>query len=247
MRASIGAFGVLAVLGAPIAAEETPDVEAFVEGNVLSIFYHELGHALIHIEEVPIFAQEEDAADVFAVILAEAAWAQETALDLAYDFALLFEDDAIVRAENGEGPSWWSTHGPDEQRFYNTVCLFYGADPDKRIDYAVDMGLPEERADFCPEEFDQARAAWGGVLDVAMERGPGDTLRLQPDPPGRIGAVLTEEVTALNEMLQLAAPLDIRVENCGEANAFYDPGERTVIFCTEYETSLIESGRRIYE
>lgn len=30
----------------------------FVEANILGIFYHELGHALIDIEDIPIFGQE---------------------------------------------------------------------------------------------------------------------------------------------------------------------------------------------
>ena len=38
--------------------------------------------------------------------------------------------------------TWSDVHGPDLQRFYNLVCLFYGADPDTRDDFAADMNLP---------------------------------------------------------------------------------------------------------
>jgi hypothetical protein len=136
-------------------------------------------------------------------------------------------------------------HGPDEQRFYNTVCLFYGADPDNRDDYAEDMGLPEDRADYCPDEFDQAWDAWGGVLDEVTARGGGETLTLVGPAPGIAGEMLTEEVAALNEILQLSRPLEVRVEACDEANAFYDPSETAIIFCTEYEGELIAVGEEL--
>lgn len=242
MRAAL----ICAALALPAAAQEAPEVEAFMEGNVLSIFYHELGHALIDVEDVPIFGQEEDAADVFAVIMAETIWNAGTALELAYDFALLFDVDARARAEAGDAPAWWDVHGPDEQRFYNTVCLFYGADPAGRADYAADMDLPADRAESCSEEFDQALAAWGDVLDTVTDRGPGRTIALTRADEGQIGTILTEEVAALNDMLQLSQSLAVRVEPCGEANAFYDPAEIAVIFCTEYEAELVASGRDVH-
>ena len=41
----------------------------FVRGNVLSIFYHEFGHALVDILGVPVMGREEDAADALSVVL----------------------------------------------------------------------------------------------------------------------------------------------------------------------------------
>ena len=132
-------------------AVQAEQVSEFVEANVLGIFYHEFGHAVIDIEGVPIFGQEEDAADVFSIYLIDAFYDEETAVSLAYDAAFGFLAEA-EQAVADEVP-WWDTHGPDEQRFYNTVCLFYGADPDGRKDFATDLELPEERAEFC-QPFD---------------------------------------------------------------------------------------------
>ncbi|MGB1209146.1 MAG: DUF4344 domain-containing metallopeptidase, partial [Paracoccaceae bacterium] len=72
----------LGISAAPAMADEARD--AFVDANVLGIFYHELGHAMIDILDLPIFGQEEDAADVASVMLIDALWEEETALDLAY-------------------------------------------------------------------------------------------------------------------------------------------------------------------
>ena len=58
--------------------------------------------------------------------------------------------------------AFWGVHGLDEHRFYNLICLFYGANPADRIFFANDLGLPEERADSCPEEYDQAIVSLGG-------------------------------------------------------------------------------------
>ena len=48
---------------------ENSEERVFLTANILGIFYHEFGHAVIDIEDVPIFGQEEDAADVFSMNL----------------------------------------------------------------------------------------------------------------------------------------------------------------------------------
>ncbi|EAQ14442.1 putative metallopeptidase DUF4344 [Maritimibacter alkaliphilus HTCC2654] len=66
-----------ALVGLPSLAV-AQDVEAFVESNILATLYHELGHALIDIQDVPIFGQEEDAADVLSILLVDAFWEERT-------------------------------------------------------------------------------------------------------------------------------------------------------------------------
>ncbi len=218
------------------AADE--DVTAFVEANLLGIFYHELGHALIDILDLPIFGQEEDAADVASIFLIDAFYDEETAVSLAYDTAFGFLGEAD---EVGDDVAWWDNHGPDLQRYYNLVCLFYGANPDEREDVAQDLGLPEERADYCPDEYDQAAASWGGALDSIA--GQGRSFRfvgVEGTSASAMftGQVIAAEIEALNAEFKLPATLDIRVESCGEANAFYDPGETAIIMCTEFTPFL---------
>ncbi len=223
-----------ALAAQPLVAE-TPEEDAFVEANVLGIFYHELGHALIDIEGVPIFGQEEDAADVFSIFLIDALFDSETAEALAYDASLGFWAEADAR---GEDVAWWDVHGPDEQRFYNTVCIFYGADPEARETFAEDLDLPEDRADYCPDEYDQAKDAWGGLLDELVARGSGDSLRLAPGPDSLTRQVLKGEIKALNAEMTLSDPLEIVIADCDEANAFYDPEATQITFCTELEAHL---------
>lgn len=115
------------------------------------------------------FGQEEDAANVFSIYLIDGFYDDEAAQALAYDAAFGFLAEAETREKLSGEVAWWDTHGADEQRFYNTACIFYGADPDNRSQWAEDLGLPEGRADFCPREFDQANASWGSVLEEMLQ------------------------------------------------------------------------------
>lgn len=228
-------------LAAPAWADEAED--AFVEANVLGIFYHELGHAVIDIEGVPIFGQEEDAADVFSIFLIDAFFDEDGAQALAYDAALGFWGEAVMRDSEGGEVAYWSTHGPDEQRFYNTVCIFYGGNPDARDDFAEDMELPEDRAETCEEEYELAVDSWGAVLQAMSERQDGHLMDAAFKPESFAAEVLLAEIEAMNAEVRWDAPLTVIVEECGEANAFYAPSERLVIFCTEFETHLREMYR----
>ncbi|GAA6209558.1 hypothetical protein NBRC116601_28510 [Cognatishimia sp. WU-CL00825] len=219
------------------------DTQAYVENNLLGIFYHEFGHALIDILELPIFGQEEDAADVLSVFLLSEFYDEESAVQLAYDTAFGFLGEA-EQTDAADIP-FWDVHGPDIQRYYNLVCLFYGANPDERDDVAQDLGLPEERADYCPDEFDQAAHSWGGALDqIASDRG-GATLILRETDETTDGAVLTSrvittELAALNAEFELPVPLGVRVTQCDEANAFYDPQTQEITVCSEFADALLQ-------
>ena len=209
--------------------------EPFVEANVLAIFYHEVGHAAIDVLGLPVLAQEEDAADVLSVLLIDALYEPDAAEGIAHDAAFGF----LAEAEEGGEPAFWDVHGPDMQRYFNLVCLFYGANPEEREDVAADLGLPEERADYCPDEYAQAAESWGAVIDELAENGPGDTLVLQIDDPEAAGAtlladVLGAELDALNAELSLPAPLPVIVARCDEANAFYDAASQSITMCTEF-------------
>lgn len=223
---------VIFALMAPPALAQEEEREAFVEANLLGIFYHELGHALIDILGLPVFGQEEDAADVASILLIDAFYDEDAAQSLAYDAAFGF----LGEAELAEDVVYWDTHGPDEQRFYNTVCLFYGGNPDAREDFAIDLGLPEERADSCAEEYELASESWGGALDSIA--GQGTSIVFDAPIESLTAQVMAEEVEALNADFNLPEHLGVRVEACGEANAFYDPQTVEIIMCLEFEDHL---------
>lgn len=220
-------------------------VQSYVDSNLLGIFYHELGHALIDVLGLPIFGQEEDAADVLSVFLLDAFYDEDAAVELAYHTAFGFLGDAAQRQQTGSEPAYWDVHGPDLQRYFNLICIFYGANPDERSDVAIDLGLPADRAEYCPVEYDQANGSWGAVLDEIAHPNGGRSFRIGTLDITSDGAELTaqiveDEVEALNAEFRLPDILTISVKPCGQPNAFYDPSQREIVMCTEFSDYLAD-------
>lgn len=223
-------------------AQMSDDEKAYVEANLLGIFYHELAHAVIHQKEVPIFGQEEDAADVFSVLMIDALYDEEAAQEIAYDAAFGYIDDPDGKTE----VHYWDVHGPDEQRYYNHICVFVGANPEERDALAKDLGLPDERAEYCPDEFDQANESWGQILDeMEKDKGKGSfKLNFAADPKDEaaklLGDLLQVELKQLNKDFGMPSKLPVNVQNCEEANAFYDPEIKSITMCVEFVDHLLD-------
>ncbi|MFK7763125.1 MAG: DUF4344 domain-containing metallopeptidase [Roseobacter sp.] len=230
MRIPVAAAALCAFHCAGLANADEND---FIDANILSIFYHELGHAIIDLMQVPIFGQEEDAADVAAVLMIDWFFDEDTAQSIAYDSAFGFVADPTTL----EDTVYWDVHGPDEQRFYNHVCIFYGANPDVRDDLAEELGLPQERADTCPEEYTLAAESWGAVFEELEGNAGSGALRLSTDTSfsaARISDILAPEISQMNNDFSFPETIDVRIEHCGEANAFYDPNDVSITFCIEF-------------
>lgn len=232
-------------LSSGTARAETRDLnlDEFVAANLIAIFYHEFAHALVDVLRLPIFGQEEDAADVLSILMVHENFTEESARDIAWSAALGMRGATDPDRINARDVAWWDTHGPDLQRFYTMVCLFYGADPGGRRSFARGLGLPDQRATYCVEEYQLASESWGPVLDDLYDAGGGETMRFKVR--GRLGLdarltaeIVRREVQALNAVLSLPEEIDVVVENCGEPNAFYDPNYREIIMCVEFADYL---------
>ena len=227
------------LLSQPAASQTQPSdaAIAYVEGNILSVFYHEFGHALIDLLDLPVLGQEEDAADVLAVVLTEMLWEEDAAESAARASAITYQLSAKELAEAGDETAWWDTHGPDLQRHYNVVCLFYGVDPESRAAFAEEFKLPDDRAETCEEEYTIAESSWGRFLDD-VTRPEGDTgddwMTFVTDPADSVSILLADEVTALNKDFVLPAKIEVSLTDCGEVNAYYDSEDRSITVCTEF-------------
>ncbi len=127
------------------------------------------------------------------------------------------------------------------QRYYNVVCLFYGANPDERQKLADDLGLPPERAERCPQEWEAAAGSWEALLADATPGGGNVGLEMAPGQVGMaLADVLAEEVRSINERIGLPEQVTVVVADCGEANAYYNPEDRTITMCNEYAQNLQE-------
>lgn len=233
---------LLAVLPAASSAQDwtsDPATQDFVESNVLATFYHELGHALVDTLQLPVLGREEDAADTLSALMIHDLWQEEPAANMVYHTAGAFVAYAAEAETEGYDLAYWDEHSLDMQRYYNLICLFYGANPDEREDLAIELELPEDRAARCPDEFALASDSWGVMLE-GLEPGlkAKGLVMLPGNPDDRLQALLAEEVTELNKSYGLLEEITVAVETCGEANAFYDPENRHISICTEYADDL---------
>lgn len=228
-------FAVYSATALPGLAQDSDPIDNYVEANLISIFYHELGHALIDIMDLPVFGQEEGAADTASILMIDAFYDNNSAVDIARDAAFGFLDEADT---SGDTPAWWDVHGPDQQRYYNLVCLFYGADPDARAGLADELELPEDRADSCEEEFDLAVSSWCPVTEDIAQTGAGETIQYEGAAKTLTQRLISDEVASLNAEFSLPETLKVEVKACDEANAFYDPKTVSITICSEFESHL---------
>lgn len=131
-----------------------------VRGAVASTFFHELGHGLVDAWKVPITGKEEDAVDQLStlILIKHTQKGEQMALDGAISFKLYAD------LEKGEKKIYWDEHSLDEQRFYDTICLIYGHDPEKYAYLVKDHTLPEERAELCRQDYPKISNSWHQLL-----------------------------------------------------------------------------------
>ena len=231
--------------GETLAGEELElsDAEWHVRDVMLAIFYHELGHALIDVMQLPVLGLEEDAADVLSVVMIDRLWDAESSEAKVAAAAQFWAASAAESADAGYEPAFWGVHSPDERRYYTYLCLYYGGAPDERAALAGDFGLPEDRAATCPDEFDMASASWGVFLDELEAAGPGETLVWlgEAEPADYVEAAILEEVEYLNSIWTLPEEVGVQVGACDEANAFYDPAEKTITMCIEMADYILST------
>ncbi|MEO0501221.1 MAG: DUF4344 domain-containing metallopeptidase [Pseudomonadota bacterium] len=219
------------------AARDAAAKAAFVEANLLAVFYHELGHAVIDLLDVPIFGQEEDAADVMSVLLIDRFFDEEDAQEIIYDSAYGFLSDP----DGFDEIAYWDVHGPDEQRYYNHICLFFGAATDVRGSLAEELGLPPDRAETCPEEHERAARSWDMIFDEMSGLTFDQTVVFAgTDTPqdGAANRILARAARTLNSDLMLPKEVTLVVTDCGEPNAFYDPETVSITICREFVPHL---------
>jgi hypothetical protein len=150
--------------------ETTPEgftPEDAIAGEFVEVTLHEMGHAVFDLFSVPIFGREEDAADQIAGFIM-LQFGQDVALRTISGTAYAYQQQAKQR--NLSRSSFADVHGTDEQRFYNYLCLAYGAQPATFQRFVDANVLPATRAANCAREYRQIQRAFEKTIMPHVDR-----------------------------------------------------------------------------
>jgi Putative metallopeptidase len=118
-----------------------------------------MGHAMFDFLNVPLFGRAEDAADQFAtyiMLLYGKQDARRLIGGAAYGYREYVRNPKVtVRLE-----AFSEAHGAPMQRFYNLLCMAYGADQETFGDLLKNGYLPQARARGCRVEFGEVNFAF---------------------------------------------------------------------------------------
>lgn len=142
----------------------TDPAKAAVNSTIASA-YHELGHAVISMYDLPATGGLEDAADQLAAYmwLVPDEGMQNDAPQVVEDFAEMFKRYSANRGDLVKD-DFADEHSLDLTRMYNLACWVYGANPTANADVVAQVGLPKSRADRCEFEFQRISKAWKTLL-----------------------------------------------------------------------------------
>lgn len=142
------------------AYKDPAKIADMTEGAMVVFLFHELGHCLIDVWDLPATGREEDAVDQLAMfILLDGTPEGEGMVLAAAEYFNLTSRD-----RDPEELEFWDEHSLDQQRFYDMLCLTYGSNPAKNKKLIGKNALPAERAGRCQEEFNRVDSAWKKLL-----------------------------------------------------------------------------------
>lgn len=128
--------------------------------TILHTLLHEAGHAYIEDQSIPILGKEEDAVDNFAaVIMLEYV---EDGDNAAISAADMFAFESQDRPEYYQADEYIGEHSFDLQRYFSTLCLIFGSDPQKHNELLneIDKDLLEERKENCISQYQTISHNW---------------------------------------------------------------------------------------
>jgi hypothetical protein len=215
----------------------------FTVGNVLFVLAHEMGHVLINELSLPVVGREEDAADSFAAVMAlemASTFSERVLIEAAKGWALSSKRDK----REGNELAFYDEHGLDLQRAYNVVCMMVGSDPERFKSLAAEAKLPEERHAPCVREYKTTAWSWDVLLKPHRRTNdqPKVTINVtyKDDEKYAVQASLLRHMGLLEAFAERAAdryvwrsPFSFEARACGEPNATWNFGTRTMTLCYE--------------
>jgi len=162
-----------------------------IDGQIGQFFFavaHEMGHGAFDQFNTPIFGRQEDAADNFATyIMLQLGKSDARRLigGAAYSYMKYLKQPKVTAPLK----DFSDVHGSPQQRFFNLICLAYGADPVLFADVVEKKFLPETRAKGCKYEYGNVVWAFHELIvphiDQALAKQVMDKTWLPPENPAQ--------------------------------------------------------------
>ena len=152
-----------------------------ITGFMFFILFHELGHGLVDVLQLPVVGPEENVVDEFAAITLislghEGGVGPQIATIAAVGFSRLWEHSRGQAGADITKLPYWDEHPLHIQRFYNIICLVYGSAPDQFAGLLEGVKVPETEAQRWPQrcvmEYQKKAQAWSALLSKHL-RSPG--------------------------------------------------------------------------
>ena len=231
-------------------AQEKRLLVEFVLGNTLFVLAHEMGHALISEMNMPVLGREEDAADSFAVVTAlhmGTGFSERVLLEAGKGWVLSAKRDK----QQKNALAFYDEHGLDLQRSYNVVCMMIGSNPEKYKTLAADTKLPEERQTSCVRDYKTTSWSWEEMLKPHLRAADQPKVKInveyQDDKKYAAQAKILRDMGLLDALAAHMAdryvwpkPFSMVARSCGDPNATWNVGTKTLTLCYELANEFIE-------
>ncbi|PMG39375.1 hypothetical protein BCU93_11985 [Vibrio breoganii] len=139
--------------------------------TLMHTLLHEAGHALVADNRISILGKEEDAVDNLATIIMLNYL--DNGGDAAINAADMFDYESDDGGEYYDFAEYAGVHSFNLQRYFATLCLVYGSDPDTYaglLDEIEEDSL-EEQQDVCEETYHQLNDNWHQYLNDSNDEG----------------------------------------------------------------------------
>ncbi|MBX9773052.1 MAG: DUF4344 domain-containing metallopeptidase [Xanthobacteraceae bacterium] len=148
-------------IAAKITLSNEISLEDAVVGPFVDVLLHEVAHAIFDLLKIPLFGREEDAADQLAAFIL-LQFGNDVARRTIVGTALLFRQ--MAEDQQPGSADYAAAHGLPAQRFYNVLCIAYGAQPKLFADYVKQGFLPVFRIGSCRWEYQQILHAFKTLI-----------------------------------------------------------------------------------
>lgn len=232
----------------PMTANAGEPITEFAQNVVTHVMLHELAHGLFREFDLPILANEEVMADTFATYFVTQHLRDDAPnIIVARAKSWIFEDSQVPLEEYNHK----TEHPLDIRRAYQTLCLFYGADPTEFSSYVAFAGFSPDDLTDCSDTAPDQIAAWDDVVNTLQNDTPvgsGFVEVIYGEGPMKTDFMATGVMDAIADIARSfpwpQGTITLQFDHC-DAGASWSRSDRKVLLCDDYVTRFIQQGKAI--